>query len=367
MSLIDDLRILSANPPNMKDSFDFCAGETNDCREWEISVKETMTHWVKDVDAVLSVAGKLEELRIWREATEVITTDFEDEERKLVLLGRIIIKLEKDRENTEQLLHNIEALLNDSERPKDSSQFLQSEGVEWQVADRCYMENVKTWANAVEVSLTLANREVELSSWKQIRQSTVTVLDVYDYAEMLQRTLWQIHTRLTQELEVYVPDLAQVDKTPGLSQTDISDAYKMSELYVILHCYENSVRRLVERVFINNLGENWWDSVASDTMRTKVNGLKQKENTNRWLSPRGQTSPLYYLEWGDLVKLIRKQESLFLPYIGELSFVESGFGRLEDLRHIIAHNGVLPSVDDFQRVVISFRDWCRQIGNKFQS
>ncbi len=159
------------------------------------------------------------------------------------------------------------------------------------------------------------------------------------------------------------PDLAEVEKVPFLSQSDILNARKMSELYIILHCYENSVRRLVENVFENECGENWWEQVANTRMKKLVEDRKEKEKKNRWLSPRGETSPLYYLGWGDLVKLIRKKENLFLSYIGTLRFVENRFEELESLRNIVAHNGVLPSDDDFHRVSIAFRDWCRQIGS----
>ena len=104
-----------------------------------------------------------------------------------------------------------------------------------------------------------------------------------------------------------------------------------------------------------------------DVMKRDVNALREKEQKRRWLSPRGNISPLYYLEWGELVKLIRKEENLFLPYIGSLRFVENRFEELESLRHIIAHNGMLPSDDDFQRAIVFFRDWCRQIGTSVHS
>lgn len=159
------------------------------------------------------------------------------------------------------------------------------------------------------------------------------------------------------------PDLAEVGKPPFLSQSDISNAHKMSELYIILHCYENSVRQLVEKVLVQNLGDNWWEQAANPAMKNNVEQLKEKEKKRKWLSVRGKVSPLYYLEWGDLEKLIRKYEDLFKPHIGELRFIESRFGDLESLRHIVAHHGVLPSEDDFQRIKLSFKDWCRQVGD----
>jgi hypothetical protein len=171
-----------------------------------------------------------------------------------------------------------------------------------------------------------------------------------------------LREQIKTERECSHVDLAEVTRTPFLTGNEISNAYRMSQVYIVLHCYENSVRRLVEAVLSEELGVNWWDKAASTTMKNLVEGRKKKEEERRWLSPRGGTSPIYYLVWGDLEKLIRKYEHLFLPYIAELRFVESRFGDLEGLRNIVAHHGVLPSDDDFERVKLSFRDWCRQVG-----
>ncbi|MCT2197593.1 Swt1 family HEPN domain-containing protein [Paenibacillus sp. p3-SID1389] len=160
---------------------------------------------------------------------------------------------------------------------------------------------------------------------------------------------------------VRIVDQAGVDKTPLLSESEINDAYKMAELYIILHCYENSVRKLIENVLYKEIGADWWESASNAQLRGKVKNRKEVENKNKWLSPRGNGSPLYYVDWGDLVSIIRKFESFFLPIIKELKFVELRLEELEKLRNIVAHNGYLPSDEDFQRIVLSFRDWCRQI------
>ena len=36
---------------------------------------------------------------------------------------------------------------------------------------------------------------------------------------------------------------------------------------------------------------------------------------------------------------------------------------VERVRNITAHNGFLPNSEDFQRVILSFKDWCRQTTN----
>jgi|688.fasta_scaffold219794_2 hypothetical protein len=156
-------------------------------------------------------------------------------------------------------------------------------------------------------------------------------------------------------------ETTEVFNTPYLNHEDVINAYKMSSLYVILHCYENSVRCFIEQILSREFGDHWWEKVKNTKTMPKVERAKNFEATNKWISPRGGSSPLYCIDWGDLVTIIRNHQNLFLPYIGDIKFIENRFEQLEGLRNIIAHHGVLPSDDDFQRIFISYRDWCRQI------
>src|ERR1044072_1471816 len=155
------------------------------------------------------------------------------------------------------------------------------------------------------------------------------------------------------------PDIVErgrIDDTPLLSKDDIENARRMAELYIILHCYENSARKLIEEVLSKRLGANWWDVAANAQMKQKFNDRQQKEKKNKWITPRGAT-PLYYMDWGDLLSLIRRYEADFIPAIGDIKFIELRMEELERIRNIIAHNGVLTADDDYQRLGISFRDW----------
>ena len=150
--------------------------------------------------------------------------------------------------------------------------------------------------------------------------------------------------------------------SPYLSEEDINSARKMAELYLIIHCYENSVRKLIETILKNSLGINWWDDASSAGMKRKFADRKAKEEKNKWLSPRGNnSSPLYYLDWSDLVTIIRKYPEEFSIHIHDIKFVELRLEELEKIRNIVAHNGIIPSGDDFQRVILSFKDWCKQV------
>ncbi|MGX8701810.1 Swt1 family HEPN domain-containing protein [Caproiciproducens sp.] len=159
---------------------------------------------------------------------------------------------------------------------------------------------------------------------------------------------------------VEIKDLAGIYETPYLSKEEIEQAQKMAELYAILNCYENSARSLITRVLSRKLGESWWDTAANTSQKSKLKSRVELEEKHKWLTPRG-CNPLYYIDWGDLLSIIRKYEPDFLPYVKDIKFVELRFEELERVRNIAAHNGYLPNEEDFQRVVLSFRDWCRQI------
>ena len=91
-------------------------------------------------------------------------------------------------------------------------------------------------------------------------------------------------------------------------------------------------------------------------MLEKVETVRSKKIKNKWVYPRGGNSSLYCIDWGDLATFIRNKEELSLPYIGDINFINNRFAQLEDLRNIVAHHGILPSEDDFQKVFISYRD-----------
>ena len=164
-----------------------------------------------------------------------------------------------------QLVNNLSKMLDNYELLRGGSDFLQSEGVEWHDADRAYVENLQAWADTVEALLSAAGRDTDAQIWQTARKVQASVLNVDEHAERLYLLLQQIKSRIEQEYN-YAPDLAQVIQTPFLSQVEISDAYRMSELYVILYCYENSVRRFVEKVLLKAYGEKWWEKRATDVM-----------------------------------------------------------------------------------------------------
>lgn len=160
-----------------------------------------------------------------------------------------------------------------------------------------------------------------------------------------------------------IPVRVNIGLTPFLNTFDLDNARKMSELYQILHCWENSVRHFIEKILLKEMGNDWWEKVKNSDLERKLTERKAKEDKLKWISNRGSNSPLFYLDWGDLVKIIKKKETWFLPYVNDIQFIEHRLDELERLRNVIAHNGSLPDQNDIDRIVVHFNDWCKQLQN----
>lgn len=134
----------------------------------------------------------------------------------------------------------------------------------------------------------------------------------------------------------------------------------MAELYLIIFCFENSARHFILKIFSSNFGEDWWNIIKNTDFKKKVEERMSREQKLKWICQRG-TSPLFYLDWSDLLKIIRKYENLFTPFIADLKFIELRFEELERVRNIIAHNGIIPDKNDINRLILYFQDWCKQL------
>lgn len=151
------------------------------------------------------------------------------------------------------------------------------------------------------------------------------------------------------------------NSTPLLNEHDLEGAQKMSQLYIIMHCWENSVRNFIKETLTNKIGLDWWDKTKNRDLEKKYDDRKLKEVKQKWVSPRGNENPLFYLDWGDLVKIMRKHEQHFTDKIPDIKFVELRLEELERLRNIIAHNGLVPDENDVDRIIVHFNDWCSQL------
>jgi hypothetical protein len=167
----------------------------------------------------------------------------------------------------------------------------------------------------------------------------------------------------TFRLQDGVEDIASqisVKHCPYIGEGDIADARKMADVYLSLFCLENSVRRHIEKVLSQNLGDNWWEIAASSSMKRKEQDRRSNEEQNKWIPSRSNAGPLYSLDWPDLVTLMRKYEDLFKGSLPDTNFLYR-FSDLGNLRNVVAHNGVIEEPMQFRRIELALHDWTKQI------
>jgi len=227
--------------------------------------------------------------------------------------------------------------------------------------DDCLMSDIVLYFR--DASLSIPNQTILRRNLRRLKD--VTVGDRYKSFRLHRNTLLKFRTTYSNLLspspspEEEIRERLDVSCTPSLTSADIKNVYKMGQVYVAMHCLENSVRELIRTVLTDKLGEQWWDKAASSGMKQKFLNLKNREVKNKWLTSRG-ADELNYIDWGDLVTLIRKYQDYFASHIGDINFVVLRLGELENLRNVIAHNGLLPD-EEITRIELYFKDWCKQV------
>lgn len=182
---------------------------------------------------------------------------------------------------------------------------------------------------------------------------------------------WRLHPATLEELKSAVgylfapsspaPAAAAIpSNVPFFVQADVALAKKMSDIYILIHCLENSARNLIRARLESAHGDDWWTQVRTTDMERKINDRMAEETRNRWHQPRGR-HPLNYLNFGDLKNLICNNWLYFRDIFPDQTWVEARLRELEKSRNVIAHNNVLEDTE-ISRIQLYFGDWCRQIG-----
>ncbi|OPY27258.1 MAG: hypothetical protein A4E27_00582 [Methanobacterium sp. PtaU1.Bin242] len=124
---------------------------------------------------------------------------------------------------------------------------------------------------------------------------------------------------------------------------------EMAEVYLYLYVVENSLRLFTEKIGLNKFGDNYFDKLnLNKDIKKKIQGRKEKENKNKWLSIRGD-SELFYLDFEDLNFIIQNNWSIFKPYFPDQNWITTKIKELASCRHLVAHNSL---IDDHGRNVI---------------
>ena len=134
----------------------------------------------------------------------------------------------------------------------------------------------------------------------------------------------------------------------------------MQRYFRILYVFENSVRDFIQNTFQEIDGDDWFTTRSNRDMKTKLEKRKDSESKNQWHTGRNE-HPIFYMDFGDLSRLIINHWNVFQDYFPDQAWVTSRISDSERSRNVIAHTNTLAS-EEGQRLEMHLRDWINQIG-----
>jgi hypothetical protein len=152
-----------------------------------------------------------------------------------------------------------------------------------------------------------------------------------------------------------------VDEVIGsfLKQFDLRhriNAEFMSDHYKIFYMLESEIRKLINDTLVEEKGVDWWESAAPEEVRKNVSANIEKER-HEGVTLRSDAD-IDYVNFGELGEIIKYNWDIFGGFISSKQAVEKVIRRLNMLRAVIAHNGIL-SEDEVLRLKLTVRDWFR--------
>jgi hypothetical protein len=167
----------------------------------------------------------------------------------------------------------------------------------------------------------------------------------------------RVHRNLSHVDDIAVAERVGLD---SLDESFVASSRRMAIVYAAIAAFENSARRLVSDVLLEQVGEVWWEQSVSQSIRKRAESRRAEEEKIKWHGQRGD-SLLNYTELGDLANVIRNAWPHFEPHIPSIEWAASIFAVVERSRNVIMHSGEL-SMEDVERVGINIRDWTKQVG-----
>lgn len=139
-----------------------------------------------------------------------------------------------------------------------------------------------------------------------------------------------------------------------------NEALRMGRVYVLLYCFETSVRQLIKERLMASKAELWWTELVSKKIREHAEGRKADAIKNSWLQ--GESADLIsFIDFGHLSQIIIDNWEIFNDLIPTQHWLKQRLDELEKARNFIAHNRSL-SVSEFARIEMYVADWNAQVG-----
>lgn len=139
----------------------------------------------------------------------------------------------------------------------------------------------------------------------------------------------------------------------------LTNAKRMSLVYIAIHAFENSVRHTVTKAMAEKHGEGWWNKVPERIRKVAQTRMTEAAKF-RWHGARGATE-INYCDFGDLSSIIVTNWSIFEDLLGSMEWAKAVLNALEKSRNIVMHGGMIAK-EDIERIGMNIRDWIRQAG-----
>ena len=157
-------------------------------------------------------------------------------------------------------------------------------------------------------------------------------------------------------------DLEEVARLVGCDALDpelLANARRMSIVYSAIAAFENSVRQLISRTLLEEVGENWWQQCVSINIRKAAASRMEEEEKVKWHSQRGN-DPIQYTMLPNLLNIMRQNFEHFEPFVHNLDWAANIFDIVERSRNVTMHSGALGD-RDIARIGSLLRDWYSQV------
>ena len=139
-----------------------------------------------------------------------------------------------------------------------------------------------------------------------------------------------------------------------------NEALRMSRIYALLFCFENSIRDLIKERLIEKLGENWWSAGVPKKVQEFAQKRQEIAQKESWLEGE-KTELIDFTEFGHLSDIVIQNWENFSDLIPSQHWLRQRMEELEKARNFIAHHRTLSPLE-FRRIELYVSDWNRIVG-----
>ena len=152
-----------------------------------------------------------------------------------------------------------------------------------------------------------------------------------------------------------------LEETLDPFSVDLRDeALRMTRLYALTYCFENSVRALIRERLQERYGASWWDDKVPKRARELAESRQDTAQKESWLEGLKREA-LGFMEFGNLADVTIENWEDFADLVPSQHWLKQRFDELEQARNFVAHNRLLQP-GEFRRIEMYIADWNRQVG-----